>query len=401
MSAFQFQLLLLLLQLLLCAGYDSATLTPTKLTFSAPEVVCTGPQPYAVGFRSLTPAVSVGPCAGHLYATADAGHSFRPLPTGVQLPHGTVSVFPTAPGAVRNFGSMGAVPDKLGRYTAFAANDTYELRVSGTGAVSASAAPGNMTFSGLPRPATCGDLKRPGEYGCPFRLSGTGVVRLADATLVQSVILYWGGDNNPKVSAYATSVVAFRSTDNGATWLFGGVIANASAVVTQEGPNENDLTLLADGRILCVVRIDAGDGFSTHPYSPYHASTSSDGGVTWTPLVSLGPGVGCARPRLGTFGNSVVLAGRLSPTNRDIFLWLNAAGDGASWDPHYSVTYMHNALEPNTSLHFTPAVNASTSRETTSYTSLVATSDSTGFLVYSRVLPPQPDVVFAMRFQLQ
>ena len=53
------------------------------------------------------------------------------------------------------------------------------------------------------------------------------------------------------------------------------------------------------------------------------------------------------------------------------------------------------------SLKFTAAVNDSTARETTSYTSLVKTGDNSGFITYSRHLPPHPDVAFSMRFTIE
>ena len=69
--------------------------------------------------------------------------------------------------------------------------------------------------------------------------------------------------------------------------------------MSEEGPNENDMVLLADGKtIMCVIRLDAGDGPLTHPYRPYVTLTSSDGGTTWGKMKALPAGVGCARPRL-------------------------------------------------------------------------------------------------------
>ena len=95
--------------------------------------------------------------------------------------------------------------------------------------------------------------------------------------------------------------------------------------------------------------------------------------------------------------------GRRSPTDRDILLWHNAAGDAATWEAH-SISFVHNQLEPNASLHFdarlNASANASSPRESTSYTSLVATGERSGFVVYSRHKPPGPDVAFAMPFWL-
>ena len=67
----------------------------------------------------------------------------------------------------------------------------------------------------------------------------------------------------------ATSVVAFRATDRlGLSWEYAGTILDAaSAPQSEEGPNENDLALMPDGRILCVLRLDAGDGVRSQPYA--------------------------------------------------------------------------------------------------------------------------------------
>ena len=58
-------------------------------------------------------------------------------------------------------------------------------------AFAASSRPTPVIFQGLPQPATCADPKRPGLFGCPFRTGGGGLVRLADGTLVMSVIVFW------------------------------------------------------------------------------------------------------------------------------------------------------------------------------------------------------------------
>ena len=152
---------------------------------------------------------------------------------------------------------------------------------------------------------------------------------------------------------------------------------------------------------MCIVRLDAGDGPLSHPYVPYYRVLSTDGGRTWINATSLGKGIGCARPRLmRTSGGQILLSGgRLGPLNRDTLVWLNADGEGLDWEAH-SVTYWHNRLVGNASLHFTAAVNASTARETMSYTSLVRTGPQTGFVVYARRLPHTKDVAFAMPFEV-
>ena len=271
-----------------------------------------------------------------------------------------------------------------------------------------------MTFSGIPPPGvSCGNAKH--AFGCPFRLSGRGYVRLADGTLVMSAIVWakrWA-NRDPKLAEEATSIVAFRSVNDGLEWTYAGLIVAArDAPSSEEGPNENDLVLAGDGEtILCVFRMDAGDGPLTHRYAPYALASSSNGGTTWTREGSMGGGVGCARPRLlrSASGAVILAGGRTHSGNHDTILWLHASAASASayaangtWVAH-SVSYWHNALEPNKSLHFTPEVNGSgggTFRQTTSYTSLikVGSDGSEGLVTYARHLPPFPDVAFSMSF---
>ena len=85
--------------------------------------------------------------------------------------------------------------------------------------------------------------------------------------------------------------MAFRAADGvRLVWDYAGTILEArSAPSSEEGLNENSLALLADGTsIICVLRLDAGDGPATHPFLPYVKSTSTDGGFTWSKAVPLG-----------------------------------------------------------------------------------------------------------------
>ena len=236
----------------------------------------------------------------------------------------------------------------------------------------------------------------------------------------------WGG-NGP----YATSVLAFTSTDS-LTWNFASIIANASDFTSsEEGPNENDLTLLADGStIMAIIRMDAGDGPETHPYKNYARSISTDGGKSWSTATPI-PNVGCARPRLLMLGEAnqgplVLTGGRARNRNTsgastasckrlsratltwssdlllgcraDVLLWVNDDGMGTAW-VEYSLSYWHNVLESNPELQFTAHVNSTSGhRQTTSYTSLLRTGPSSALVTYNMQRDGTPGYVFSMPF---
>ena len=309
-----------------------------------------------------------------------------------------------APASRHDFGSVYRVADIRKSYRQFNSTRNAAVFTARGGVFSAATSNRSVVFKGIPAPGfSCGDSTHYGN--CPFRDSGRGYVTLADGTLVMSIIVWWGGAHanpNRALASKSTSVVAFRSADGGYTWTFAGSILDASqAPESEEGPNENDLVLLADGKtIMCVVHLDAGDGVVSHPYRPYVRVLSRDGGFTWTNATSLPKGVGCARPRLlRTDSGAIVLSGgRLGPSNGDTLVWLNSGRDGGvDWQAH-SVTYWHNRLVADKSLHFTSGVNSSDARQTMSYTSLVRTGPQTGFVVYARRLAGTPDTAFSMPF---
>lgn len=102
-------------------------------------------------------------------------------------------------------------------------------------------------------------------------------------------------------------VYAWHSTD-GQHWNYRGTVATTDQFPTSgEGPNENDVVLLADGRTLMVVfRIDDGVDGGKVEAKNYQAATSTNGGKTWTTpweMVDVnGRGIGVARPRLLMLG---------------------------------------------------------------------------------------------------
>ena len=321
------------------------------------------------------------------YTTTDSGRSWSPVslktPKGGSAAPQTEATVLSADGKTLHDVSNVAPASS----TSFnASTSCYFTHANGTFTTVVKDTP--ITFRGLPKAAKI------------FRTDGRGYVKLADGSLVMSIILDWG-------------IVAYRSSDGGFSWDYIGTILDAAAAPdSEEGPNENDLALLSDGSIICIIRLDAGDGrkvlppdMKAHHMLPYVKTVSRDGGKTWSKPTSLvdtrGLMMGCARPRLlGLSGGGVVLSGgRLNHTNHENYLWVNTLGDGQAWEA-ISISYIHNALEPNSSFHFGPSVNNSGARISTSYTSLVETGPRSGYVVYSRLLP-SPSVAFALRFTLR
>jgi hypothetical protein len=221
-----------------------------------------------------------------------------------------------------------------------------------------------VVFEGLPHATFCGyipKLKALGGFSCPFYLlaSGTATIRPAQnhqtpavaPVLIQTAQVYWGGGSNISGGGIQTSVVAFASRDEGLTYQFQSVIANASQYPdSYEGINENSLLLLKDNRtLLFVARLDGGDGclpvswpnLCAGPYRDYLKCASDDYARTWK--CSRMKGMGTARPKLTRMplsGAVLLSGGRARNRNTsDVIVWLNRAGDGVDW-VKYSVTYL-------------------------------------------------------------
>jgi hypothetical protein len=312
----------------------------------------------------------------------DAGSSWKAVPANPAcISLGGLSGVPhrISHTTLRNYGTVpSAVP--YGRdYYNFTSKDATLFSLGTDGSLSCDT--NNSTaivFTGLPRAVTCS------KFACAIRLHGGAAATLSDGTYLYSAIVYWGGG-----LINATSIVAFSSSD-GAVWNYVGTVADASDYpLSQEGPNELALAVLSDNAtVLCVFRLDAGDGPETHPYVNYALAASSDGGATWQPRGSFpGAGAGCARPKLMHLGTSLGLLGgvtqapmllsggrwRTNGNTSDILMWVNGDGLGAVWSNAVSISAVHNSLAEDPTWHFSPAVNATSGpRETTSYTSLVA-----------------------------
>ena len=291
----------------------------------------------------------------------------------------------------------------------------YEYRSNWSNMLAVGADNCSWDWSVIDQPVVLRGIPKPGFYkhnwsprAKTIEMKRVGTVLLSPTSVLKTFMAQWHGEP-PATPAY--SVVAFRSDDEGSTWNYAGEVLSDLAAHSNEGANENSLTLLADGTtVLCAVRTAGGDLGSG--YKPYAFVTSSDGGYTWS-KPTYHDGVGSVLPvfwRAGVDGAApsggpvpiILGGGRVNGSNHDTILWLNGDGDGETWEPH-SLSYHHNLAPPNASLAISPAVNSS-SGEMMSYVSLIKTSPRSGLVLYAarmELLPDKPTLSFSMTFELR
>ena len=382
--------------LFLCFILSAAQPPNVRVTFSSPTLVSSSGEAadrcynlgFGVGARALAGAPLVCELSSGWRVSVDGGLTFQAASAAAARNCSATGGFDGAPivsalgGALQSLGVVAHVKSPGVNQSAFAsALATLAVTAAPGGLACATLAPsdGGITFTGLPRPLACASAQP--VFGCPFRVAGGAALRLLDGTLLYSAIVRWAGGGG----GAATSVVAFASGD-GTHWTYISTIADAAVLPnSEEGPNENALALLSDGRtVLAVMRLDAGDGERSHPFANYAASTSTDGGMTWTAPAPLA-NAGCARPKLLHLGSDgagrvlpapLLLAGgrHKSAGTSDVLLWVDAAGDGRSFADAISLSFWHNAKALDPSWRFTPEVNDSSTaaeRQTMAYTSLV------------------------------
>ena len=158
------------------------TIVSSALRFGAPAIV--GEDNYATGFRGFGDGRhALGKADGGWYGTSDGGKSWGKVLDGGRDIDGDVhaAVLSSDGRTMHNLGAVAVVADKLGSYYAFNATSAeyFSVREDLPLAFAATSRPTPVIFRGLPQSATCGDPKRPGLFGCPFRTGGRGLVRLA------------------------------------------------------------------------------------------------------------------------------------------------------------------------------------------------------------------------------
>jgi hypothetical protein len=127
----------------------------------------------------------------------------------------------------------------------------------------------NVSGIGLPDPMGCIQTTC---CNCPFRFDSGNTVRMADGSLVISINVFLAPAKGEKGDG--SSVAIYSSDAEGLAWRFRSYVGRADELQwSGEGPNESTLVLLSDGKtLLCIMRMDAGDGHS--PGKPCKSSLS-------------------------------------------------------------------------------------------------------------------------------
>jgi hypothetical protein len=290
------------------------------LRFAQPQFMGLGERPD--GFLGLdSPAGEERIISSDLYA-----HSYRrgswlpshPLPRGVALP--TQCGFPCSSVQVMpdTFAPVFATGNNLSAATFVEDDSTYGNFTSSIWSVAADGAElisreieprlPPRRFSGLPTGVIafpcCGSSAE--KYG--FRTGGSASVRINASYYLQTALVrFANGRKEYNHTHIPTSVVVYRSYDR-VKWEYLSTLANADDYPqSTEGPNEMDMVVLADGSLLSILRMDAGDG-KYHGYLPYYQTRSANTGLRWTKLTPV-RGAGSARPRLLVLEGAVLLSG--------------------------------------------------------------------------------------------
>lgn len=176
--------------------------------------------------------------------------------------------------------------------------------------------------------------------------------------------------------AKRTTLGVAQSKD-GVKWKYLSTVADENSPLDgEDGPSEASLCRLKDGRLMCV--------FRTASYVKYGQAFSDDEGKSWKNVRRM-DGPGTVQPSLVTMSSGVVA---LSGGRPGMYLWLNPAGDGLSWDP-VDLIANHNHSVPEEYIHESKDITEKTSfhhyrHETSSYTQTIVLDDTHLLIVYDR-----------------
>ncbi|MBI3941421.1 MAG: exo-alpha-sialidase [Chloroflexi bacterium] len=175
------------------------------------------------------------------------------------------------------------------------------------------------------------------------------------------------------------SAVVAESYDEGFNWRYVSTIAGPEAVPdAPEGPDEASMIRLADGDLMCVMRVGSG--------APWNLARAycGDGGRTWSAVDRL-PAFS-VEPSLRRLSNGTLV---LSSGRPGIYLWVSTDPRGKSWR-QIDLVQHHNMWAPGPEYTITPERSADREQrhaadQTTAYTQLVEVEPNHLLMVYDRV----------------
>jgi hypothetical protein len=178
--------------------------------------------------------------------------------------------------------------------------------------------------------------------------------------------------------------VALASPDRGKTWQYRSTAApSETAPDGKEGPNESCVIELADGDLMCVMRVGrtvAGPEM-LGPHAPMARVYSGDGGRTWSMPDRLPlPGVA---PCLRRLSNGVLA---ISTGRPGLFLWLSEDPRGERWQAIDVLAHHNEVMGPEHQIR--PAREGEDPGhpdQTTAYTEFVEIAPNRLLLTYDRV----------------
>ncbi len=236
--------------------------------------------------------------------------------------------------------------------------------------------PFGVRVDGLPQ-----DVKRQGtearggkHWPMAFIFFGTYVE--VDGGILTTTHLQFAGEDR-------YTQVALLSADNGRTWRYLATVAPSStAPDAREGPNESCVVRLADGDLMCVMRVgQLVEGYPEVGYASMARSFSHDEGRTWSPVDRLPiRGVAPSVRHLST-GPIVVSTGRPG-----LDLWFSNDPRGERWQT-IDLLEHHNATmgDPHQIRKGRGGSHATQAYQTTSYTECVEVAPGRLLLTYDRV----------------